>query len=186
MYSISSLSKHILHFSVCLCGFIILNSVLIKNLKFDKIRKLKKIIILIASVALFYSCDKAKTSETVSEARKSDSAIVGNDLATSVSASENAVTPAPVNASPVASTSGKPALNPAHGEPYHRCEIAVGAPIDSAPAQQNAPQTKTPSILRPTVAPAPQAQSFGPKPAMNPAHGEPHHRCDLAVGAPLT
>ena len=147
---------------------------------------MKKITILIASVALLYSCDKAKTTETVTEAPKSDSAIVGNDSATSVSATENAVTPAPLNTSPVASTSGKPALNPEHGQPYHRCEIAVGAPIDSAPAQQNAPQTQTPSILSPNIAPAPQAQSLGPKPALNPAHGEPHHRCELAVGAPLT
>ncbi|TDX84563.1 hypothetical protein [Epilithonimonas xixisoli] len=147
---------------------------------------MKKITILIASVALLYSCDKAKTSETVSEAPKSDSAIVANDSVTSVSATENAVTPAPLNASPIASTSGKPALNPEHGQPYHRCEIAVGAPIDSAPTQNAAPQQAAPSILSPNVAPAPQSQSLGPKPALNPAHGEPHHRCELAVGAPLT
>ena len=145
---------------------------------------MKKITILIASVTLLYSCDKTKTSESVSEVPKSDSVISKNDTVTSVIAPENAVTPAPLNATPIASTSGKPALNPEHGQPYHRCEIAVGAPIDSAPAQQNAPQT--PSILSPNIAPAPQAQSLGPKPALNPAHGEPHHRCDLAVGAPLT
>ena len=148
---------------------------------------MKKISILIASVALLYSCDKAKTSETVSEAPKSDSKIVANDSATSVSPTNNAVTPAPLNASPVASTSGKPALNPEHGQPYHRCEIAVGAPIDSAPTQNATPQAQTPSILSPTVTPtAPAPQALGPKPAVNPAHGEPHHRCDLAVGAPLT
>ncbi|MNK17772.1 hypothetical protein D3C87_359680 [compost metagenome] len=147
---------------------------------------MKKLTILIASVALLYSCDNAKTTETVSDAPKSDSTIVANDSATSVSPADNAITPAPLNTSPVVSTSGKPALNPEHGQPYHRCEIAVGAPIDSAPTQQNAPQTQTPSILSPAVAPVPQAQSLGPKPALNPAHGEPHHRCDLAVGAPLT
>jgi len=116
-----------------------------------------------------------------SEAPKSDS--VANNI------TENATVPAPAEvASSVTNVpvSEKPALNPAHGQPYHRCEIAVGAPIDSAPAQQNAPQTQTPSILSPTVAPAPQVQSLGPKPALNPAHGEPHHRCELAVGAPLT
>jgi len=31
------------------------------------------------------------------------------------------------------------ALNPAHGQPGHRCDIAVGAPLNSAPAAQ--PQT---------------------------------------------
>ena len=33
------------------------------------------------------------------------------------------------------------ALNPAHGQPNHRCEIAVGAPLSSAPAKQ--PTTTT-------------------------------------------
>lgn len=142
---------------------------------------LKKITILTASVALLYSCDKTKTSTTETASQTSDTVAVRND---SPSAIPSAVT-APASASSVVSTSGKPALNPAHGQPYHRCEIAVGAPIDSAPAQQNAAQ-QTPSILSPTIAPAPQAQAIGPKPAMNPAHGEPHHRCDLAVGAPLS
>ncbi|GGG44830.1 hypothetical protein GCM10007332_02890 [Epilithonimonas arachidiradicis] len=83
-------------------------------------------------------------------------------------------------------------MNPPHGQPYHRCEIAVGAPIDSAPTQNVAPQQAAPSILNPNPAPAVSAtpaapvQAFGPKPALNPAHGEPHHRCDLAVGAPLS
>lgn len=140
---------------------------------------MKTLTILIASVTLLYSCDKAKTTVAETETQKSDS-IVNN-------ITENSTVPAPAEvASSVTNVpvSGKPALNPEHGQPYHRCEIAVGAPIDSAPSQQNAPQT--PSILSPTVAPTPQAQSLGPKPALNPAHGEPHHRCELAVGAPLT
>ena len=45
-------------------------------------------------------------------------------------------------------TSGKkPALNPAHGEPFHRCDISVGAPIDSAPQQNAAPQLMPPQNL---------------------------------------
>lgn len=141
---------------------------------------MKTLKILIASVTLLYSCDKAKTSMAETEAPKRDSTV--NKTAETVAA------PAEVASVTNASTSGKPALNPEHGQPYHRCEIAVGAPIDSAPTQQNAtPQVQTPSILSPTVTPsAPAPQALGPKPALNPAHGEPHHRCDLAVGAPLT
>lgn len=146
---------------------------------------LKKITILTASVALLYSCGKTKTSTTETASQTSDSVAVRNDSASAIPAGETASVTAPGSVSSVVSTSGKPALNPAHGQPYHRCEIAVGAPIDSAPAQQNAAQ-QTPSILSPTIAPAPQSQAIGPKPAMNPAHGEPHHRCDLAVGAPLS
>lgn len=147
---------------------------------------MKTLTILIASVALLYSCDKAKTNVAETEVAKSDS--VANNTA------KNA-TPAPAEvASSVTNVpvSGKPALNPAHGEPYHRCEIAVGAPIDSAPTQNAAPQQAAPSILNPNPAPAvsttPAApdQAFGPKPAVNPEHGQPHHRCDLAVGAHLS
>lgn len=146
---------------------------------------MKTLKILIASVTLLYSCDKAKTSVAETEVPKSDSVAIDSTA--------NVTTPAPAEvASSVTNvpTSGKPAVNPPHGEPYHRCEIAVGAPIDSAPTQ-NVAQPSTPSILNPNpvpaaATPAAPAPSFGPKPALNPAHGEPHHRCDLAVGAPLS
>jgi len=154
---------------------------------FIKIKVLKKITILIASVILIYSCDKAKKNVAETEVPMSDSVVTNN--------TENVATPAPAEVASVVnnvSTSGKPALNPAHGQPYHRCEIAVGAPIDSAPTQQNAPAPQpNVSVLSPyTTSPATPSsapvQALGPKPAVNPAHGEPHHRCDLAVGAPLS
>ena len=72
-----------------------------------------------------------------------------------------------------------PGMNPPHGQPGHRCDIAVGAPLDSPPgtgktplvaSQQNVPaQTTTPTTV----------------PGMNPPHGQPGHRCDIPVGAPL-
>lgn len=37
--------------------------------------------------------------------------------------------------SPSQSTSGSGAKNPAHGIPGHRCDIAVGAPLNSKPTQ---------------------------------------------------
>ncbi|KQM79178.1 hypothetical protein ASE74_01005 [Pedobacter sp. Leaf216] len=72
-----------------------------------------------------------------------------------------------------ANTSGKK-LNPKHGEPGHRCDIAIGAPLDSKPTQV---VTTQPAVK----------QSIGIKTAkgLNPPHGQPNHRCDLAVGAPL-
>ena len=60
-------------------------------------------------------------------------------------------------------------LNPEHGKPGHRCDIAVGAPLNSA-----APKPIT------EVASTEYAAS-----GKNPAHGQPGHRCDIAVGAPL-
>ena len=72
---------------------------------------------------------------------------------------------------PAAATDGV-ALNPAHGQPGHRCEIAVGAPLNSAPSSIGTMST----VGAPTSAPVS---------GKNPAHGQPGHRCDIAVGAPL-
>jgi hypothetical protein len=75
------------------------------------------------------------------------------------------------------------ALNPKHGMPGHRCDIPEGAPLNSTPppAGNNPSAINAPMPpLTPTPAPPPQT---GVK--LNPKHGEPGHRCDLQVGAPL-
>lgn len=160
---------------------------------------------IIASAALLLSCDAKKSSAKSAETAVSQNATLQvADTATSelqaqnislengAATSQNKVNPVAVN-----KPGAKPALNPAHGEPFHRCDIQVGAPIDSAPQQMNAPQTMpqpgtnnsfntNPISTSPAIAPAAPVQATGPKPALNPAHGEPHHRCDLQVGAPLT
>ncbi len=87
-----------------------------------------------------------------------------------------------VPTNPVAST-GK--LNPAHGESGHRCDISVGAPLNSAPVQKT---TQPPTVINSnqnpaTISPQPVAQKVAA--GMNPPHGQPGHRCDISVGAPL-
>ncbi|RBQ03516.1 hypothetical protein [Pedobacter miscanthi] len=82
--------------------------------------------------------------------------------------------PSPAPAVAVVNTSGKK-LNPKHGEPGHRCDIAIGAPLDSKP-------TQVVTITQPAVTQVP-AVKVGK--GLNPPHGQPNHRCDLAVGAPL-
>lgn len=114
----------------------------------------------------------------------------------------------------------KSGLNPAHGAPGHRCDIAVGAPLNSAPApaktavqnlrpgqtfpgmlaspakpgMPNKPVVNTaPSAPVQQVVAAPQAVKTAPvapqatkvTAGLNPPHGQPNHRCDIAVGAPL-
>lgn len=79
-----------------------------------------------------------------------------------------------------------PGMNPPHGEPGHRCDIPVGQPLNSKPAA--APQAvaqNTPPVQNVQSVQAPQPAPTGPKPATNPAHGEPWHDCGKAVGAPL-
>lgn len=85
-----------------------------------------------------------------------------------------------------------PGMNPPHGEPGHRCDITVGAPLNSTPAKTSttsAPaQTQTQTLPATVAAPQnseSQALASGAKPATNPEHGQPFHRCDLAVGAAL-
>ena len=85
---------------------------------------------------------------------------------------------------------GKVALNPEHGQPGHRCELAVGAPLNSNAAQPAAMQptaTITPMSVNGTApvkavnVPTKSSSSA----VLNPAHGAPGHRCDISVGAPL-
>lgn len=98
----------------------------------------------------------------------------------------NAPTPVTISANqpvqPAAITAVAPGMNPAHGQPGHRCDIAVGAPLNSKPAQLPASNTATPISISPDKVAQPVTAVA---PGMNPAHGQPGHRCDIAVGAPL-
>lgn len=94
--------------------------------------------------------------------------------------------PATTTSAPVATA---PGMNPPHGQPGHRCEIAVGAPLNSQPTKQAASpaqqqQQATPgTFMQPAAKPA--AATTTTAPGMNPPHGQPGHRCEIAVGAPL-
>jgi hypothetical protein len=77
-----------------------------------------------------------------------------------------------------------PGMNPPHGQPNHRCDIAVGAPLNSKPASP-ATTTGTTVNAQPQVTMTEVPNKVKTAPGMNPPHGEPNHRCDIAVGAPL-
>lgn len=85
-----------------------------------------------------------------------------------------------------------PGMNPPHGQPKHRCDIPVGAPLNSPVAKTTtAPKTTvvtTPAVASGSNVPALLATTPEATPTpegMNPPHGQPKHRCDIAVGAPL-
>ena len=94
---------------------------------------------------------------------------------------------------PATSQGGGVTLNPPHGQPGHRCDIPVGAPLNSKPAAATtAAPAQQPQVVQQQVVIDPQqAQQhtgttepgFSGKP--NPPHGQPGHRCDIAVGATL-
>ena len=77
-----------------------------------------------------------------------------------------------------------PGMNPPHGQPGHRCDISVGAPLNSKPAPTQ-PTTVSTTPQQPQVTMKEVPTPTKTAPGMNPPHGEPNHRCDIAVGAPL-
>jgi hypothetical protein len=147
------------------------------------------LVLLIAAALILSSCD-AKKKEEKPQGENTVQSIpemppLSVDTSSFANAGFNQAAPA------VAGSAGAaPTVNPPHGQPYHRCDIAVGAPLNSAPApkpQTATPQTQTPPPPVQVTQPAPQVQSAptGKAPEKNPAHGQPFHRCDIPVGAPL-
>ncbi len=150
---------------------------------------------------LFTSCKKelepqASSETTETEAVATETAAPANqniekqfDVQNPNSQTVQAPNPVQTQATPTA-----PGMNPPHGQPNHRCDIAVGAPLNSpkgatppaptasqtAPVQQPAQQGKS------TITPVDMASgTVATKPGMNPPHGQPGHLCEIAVGAPL-
>jgi hypothetical protein len=101
------------------------------------------------------------------------------------------VTPAqtPQNPNTAASTPVAVAkgMNPAHGQPGHRCDISVGAPLNSPVATPKSnPVVPQQNNAVPAIIATPNPAVTTPTPeGMNPPHGQEKHRCDIAVGAPL-
>ena len=142
------------------------------------------VILMMACVA----CNNSSTSKQDAQAEYPQANQPSNLSLTSVTNPDTIKNPAGTNtitlpAAPIKSTAG---LNPAHGQPGHRCDISVGAPLDSKPNQPTTitqPATNNPPTLPVNL--SPQASTQKVAPGMNPAHGQPGHRCDIAVGAPL-
>lgn len=148
----------------------------------------------LAAVITFTSCKNDDTKKV----RATDGAVVPfTQQAATVLPNQSAQTPVVENHNlfrennVVTASSSSPsvvgAVNPAHGQPNHRCDIAVGAPLNSTPnkssaavnqmnVQSQASQMVTSKMSTPKVVTAE---------GMNPPHGEKGHRCDIAVGAPL-
>lgn len=118
---------------------------------------------------IFVSCQDKKQEEAASETVAPPSELTVDQKRQQL----RSAAPAPA---PAATSSGTAQgnINPPHGQPGHRCDIPVGAPLDSKPGQGvKAVQT------------TPAASGSGESPRINPPHGQPGHRCDVRVGDPL-
>lgn len=75
-------------------------------------------------------------------------------------------------------------MNPPHGQLGHRCDISVGAPLNSKP---NNKAVTTISTTNNTNTPSLDSNSPTTQvaPGTNPPHGQPGHVCGTPVGSPL-
>lgn len=150
--------------------------------------KYKVIYYLTLSLVLF-SCKKEDNSPTpldeVAIAKIDDSIAKVNNSKAIVEpnpvSEENLQKAANVVAAAPSTTVG---INPEHGLPGHRCDIPVGAPLNS-PAQPQPAAQPIPQQISPIQVPTAPTTPVAVAPGTNPAHGQPGHRCDLPVGASL-
>ena len=157
---------------------------------------MKKIALVLIAFALVSCQKKNETPETLSP----ELASYEQKSASDSSNVTNAQNSAPItmnNSTPVAPQSNTvsvnqpqptaPGMNPPHGQPNHRCDIPVGAPLNSKKAEATTVKTTDNQTTNaaPIATPENNAGSTPIASGMNPAHGQPGHRCDIPVGAPL-
>ena len=157
---------------------------------------MKKIALVLIAFALVSCQKKNETPETLSP----ELASYEQKSASDSSNVTNAQNSAPIimnNSAPVAPESNTvsvnqpqptaPGMNPPHGQPNHKCDTPVGAPLSSKKAEPTTVKTTDiqTSTTTPIAVPQNNAGSTTIADGMNPAHGQPSHRCDIPVGAPL-
>lgn len=133
--------------------------------------------------SLFLVSCKKETTAAAPQVNSSDTEVQTTAPETDTTKTLNtAVEPTQANASggnpnTIMNTSPATAMNPAHGLAGHRCDIPVGAPLNSP-----APQQASTSVM---TNQAPANATATTAPGMNPPHGQLGHLCEIAVGAPL-
>ena len=157
--------------------------------------KKKIILVSILGTMLFVSCKKDEEVKPAQETQQPTQPFSGEAwLKQRVGNQGQQVQPVQQQTAQAA-TQTAAGMNPPHGQPGHRCEIPVGAPLNSKPAQNTQSQKTTPVVnQKPIEQPVMNINSksgsttivgTSTPPGMNPPHGQEGHRCDIAVGAPL-
>ena len=154
-------------------------------------------------ISFFTGCGNGSTEDTQAKTENTTAVPVDTTPVTTVAANPQQVSNTPTTTTtftaPTTTAATTAGLNPEHGKPGHRCDIAVGAPLDSKPTTPTAvnPQTNFSSIKAPAIntspvdTKTPVINTTSPSTTatvangLNPEHGKPGHRCEIAVGAPL-
>lgn len=156
---------------------------------------MKKILFFAFAAIIFSSChdkeiefEAAENTATAPVPAKAAADAIPAAFKSQPGVPASAPVPAAMTTTAAPSSNTAAGLNPEHGKPGHRCDIAVGAPLNTAPAAQPAAtgtlarQPVQIAAPQATTQPAPAAVAAG----MNPAHGQPGHRCDINVGEALS
>ncbi|HEY1020667.1 MAG TPA: hypothetical protein VGE06_00080 [Flavisolibacter sp.] len=150
---------------------------------------MNKILGLALSALVLAACQNSGTPKEAAPASTSPSTF--NAPALPVTGTGQPATPtAPLSQSPAPKPATTAGLNPEHGAPGHRCDIPVGAPLNSPAGNPAAPATgvnSSPIQLQtpPPVPPPTLTQPVNSNVRLNPAHGQPGHDCSIPVGQPL-
>lgn len=126
------------------------------------------LLMMVFAMTLFVSC-KEENSKTPAEDGTTTSETIQN------------------NSKQSGSTNGDVALNPAHGQPGHRCDIPVGEPLPDGSASSPVIKTQQSPVIKNTGNIPVNGSNTNTTTSgnVNPAHGQPGHRCDIPVGASL-
>lgn len=159
--------------------------------------KKQLILAIIIGSMLFVSCKKDEEVKPVEETQQQVQPFSGEAWLKQRVGNQGQVQQQPVQqqAQQTTQTQTASGMNPPHGQPGHRCEIPVGAPLNSKPADKKQPQATT-QVVSQKVEEKPvmkinsgnnstTIEGTTTLPGMNPPHGQEGHRCDIAVGAPL-
>lgn len=158
----------------------------------------KKIILGCVLISMtFISCKKEEEVKVVEEVEKNSTPFSGEAWLKQQVGNQGQVQPTQQQIQQNQSTNtvqqqAPAGINPPHGQPNHRCDIAVGAPLNSSPSSK-APNNNSQPVAKPRQVTQPAQEKSNPvssqplvtAPGMNPPHGQEGHRCDVAVGAPL-
>ena len=130
------------------------------------------LLFLLMAVPFFIACqDKETTPEQSNEAVQEATLEQKKQMLQNVS---------PTNGTN-SNSSSMTGLNPEHGQPGHSCEIPVGAPLNRNAGSPSVTPVQGNNLIQNQANAAPAKTGEG----LNPAHGQPGHRCDIKVGDPL-
>jgi len=145
----------------------------------------QKLLLIAGSIFVLYACGSTE-EENTSETNAPTSVTMPAPMEAPDSSSASLLTPPPTSAPVTPAVK----LNPPHGQPGHRCEIEVGQPLppEGSPVVATQPVQPVMQNTQPVIVNPPANTNIlpgAPTGKVNPPHGEPGHRCDIAVGAPL-